>query len=67
MKLPDGYVAEFKSVRNGTAIQVFEKELVKCKNCRSCRPQMNHGWCERFQSNIGLEDWCSKGVKDDSL
>lgn len=60
-KLPSGWIFIPRAIKKGTAIEVEQKELVTCKDCK------HHDGirCFRWNSTIitGFDDFCSNAER----
>ena len=61
-KIPSGYVFLMKPRRKGLQIEVEQKELIMCKNCKWWSQQFPFDLCERNEVPFEAEedDWCSR-------
>lgn len=61
MKLPDGVIFTYKPKRKGTAVELKERELIMCRNCKHYpfNSIETYVHCEY----MGAEDYCSLAEK----
>ena len=64
MKLPKGWVFIARAVKHGTGIEVEEKELITCCDCKH-GDDMEDGyvWCNVHNYYLSYDYYCADGEK----
>lgn len=64
MKLPKGWVYIARAVNHGTAIEVEEKELITCRNCKHADDiKDGYVWCNVHDYYLTYDYYCADGEK----
>ena len=68
MKIPDGFVFITHSNRKATNVKFEHLELVMCRSCENCIPNMDRSYhCRIHGGSVEEDDWCSWAEKKEAV